>query len=159
MAKKPKWMVITSDGAHLDFAPVSQIVGYNEGLVLTYKPAGGLSDTVLVGRKYRPLEWKGTFFVGKNIGNDSAADLVEVHSNGRTDKVKPATDIVGASSDPDCPGEDLSALGRSNLWGLGIKALYGKPQFNVKILLIIGIGIVVIFLLSKTGILQKLMGG
>jgi hypothetical protein len=149
--KKPKFVVITSDGSHLGFSVVNDVIGFNEGLALHYKPDDGPADVVFVGRDYRPQEYKGVYYVGKNIGNNSAAELIPVHRNGMEEKMPAAGPIVGKSADPNAPGEDYSGIGRSNLYALGLKAVYGKPSIPWNIIIIIAVVVIGLFIAIKTG--------
>jgi hypothetical protein len=168
---KPRFVVAVSDGVHIDFEVVRNIVGYNEGIVLHYKPENGLDDLCLVGRKFVPLEQNGTYFVGKNLGNVSVAALcaiaeglevvkqgenyfVKVSRNG-TNELIPIQDVavplIGKSADPSAPGEDYSAMARGNLYGQGLLSLTGKVKIPWNIIIIVGLIAIGILIAVKTG--------
>lgn len=160
--KKPKFKVVTSDGSNIEFCPVLRIRGYTDGVVLEYKkPETGQCDVVAMHHDYRPLHRQGIYYVGKNTGNNSAAYLITLHRNGdgEAESFPGAAAVVGASSDPDCPGEDCSEIIRSNLYGVGLESISEKPHVNGRIIMIIIIGAVIVFVLMKSGILSKLFGG
>jgi hypothetical protein len=160
-SKKPKFVVQTSDGAHVDFHPCTRVKAYTDGLVVFYKDPDGRLDMVGFNRKYRPLERNGVFYVGKNIGNDSAAALITLHENGKKDgdEVPAAADIVGASTDPDCPGDDLSELMRANIYGVGLQSITEEKPVNKRLIIIIIVAFVIGFIVIRSGLLAKLLGG
>jgi hypothetical protein len=136
------------------------VVGYNEGFALHYKDKNGKKDVVFIGRKYRPLVQDGLFLVGKNLGNNSAALLLDettitlaVPIAGPSHQPIPilpdgnpvtqAVAVVAASTDPNCPGEDLSAIVRTHGVALGYKALY-ENKLSLKLLLLLVVTAVII---------------
>jgi len=140
LSSKPKtnFKVKVSDGNQARTYDVGEVVAYNEGFALRYKDKDGNKDVVYMGRKYRPLMEDGCYIVGKNLGNNSAAIVVDGV------KLAVACDVVGRSTDADCPGEDLSAIIRSDGLAIGYKALY-ETKIPWKLLLIAGIvGVVII---------------
>jgi len=143
---KSRFVVLESDGVRLKHYPVTEVSGYKDGLVLRYKNINGLVDLVYAGRNYRPLEESGQFFVGKNLGNNSAAALVE-DTDGKEMAV--AVPVVGDSTDADCPGEDLSALARSDLLAVAARTLYGKAPIPWKLIIIVGVVIAVAVVIAK----------
>jgi hypothetical protein len=157
--KKPKFVVQTSDGSHVDFHPSIKIRAYTDGLVVFYKDPDGRLDMVGFNRKYRPLERDGVYYIGKNIGNDSAANLIELHRNGETEKVPGAAEVVGESTDPDCPGDDLSEMMRANLYGIGLQSITEEKTVNKRLIIIIIIVFVIGFIVIRSGLLGKLLGG
>jgi hypothetical protein len=159
--KKPKFVIQTSDGSHVDFHPSVKVKAYTDGLVVFYRDPGGRLDMVGFNRKYKPLERNGSFYVGKNIGNDSAAALVELHEEGKKDgvKVPAAADVVGASTDPDCPGDDLSELMRANIYGVGLQSITEEKPVNRRLIIIIILVFVIGFIVIRSGLLSKLLGG
>ena len=159
MRKKPKFVVQTSDGSHIAFYPSVKVKAYTDGLVVFYQNADGRLDMVGFNRKYRPLEQEGVFYIGKNIGNDSAAPLITLHRDDEKVEAPGAADIVGASTDPNCPGDDLSEIMRANLYSLALESISEEKTINKKLIIIIIIAVAVIFFLVKSGVIQKLFGG
>lgn len=159
--KMPKFVVQTSDGSHVDFHPVVKVRAYTDGIVLFYKNTENRLDMVGVLRNYRPLERDGVFYVGKNIGNNSAAALITLHEEGKKDgdKVPAAADIVGASTDKDCPGDDMSEMMRANLYGVGLESITEERPVNKRLIIIIIVALVVGFIVIRSGLLAKLLGG
>lgn len=135
---KTKYKVKVSDGNQLRTYDVLKIDAYNEGFALRYKDTSGKVDVVYMARSYRPVQEDGFYIVGKNIGNNSAATIVD----GRA--VAVGCDVVGASSDKDCPGEDCSAILRSDGLAIGYKALY-ESKIPWKMIVIFAIVAFVIF--------------
>ena len=125
---KVKYVVLVSDGVTLEHCRVYETVGYNDGIVFRYKRKNGVADVVYAGKGYRALEENGTFYVGKRYGNNSAAEIDVLEG----ERVFVASGVIGESSDPDCPGTDLSRLIMSDFLGTGIKTCYGKMQFPWK---------------------------
>ena len=142
---RSKYIVLVSDGAKLSHCTVVETVGYNEGLVHRYRTKSGVLDMVYCSRKYRALEESGVFYIGKQLGNNSGAKLVDVTVDGVAVKVVEGCEVVGESSDKDCPGEDLSALIRSDFVGKGIKTEYGKGGIPWKWVIIVGVIALLIF--------------
>lgn len=130
-----RYEVLESDGTQLKRRKVLTVKGYNDGLVLTYQ-GDGMLDKVYVGRNYRPLRYKNRYWVGKRLGNNSACQVVD------SLKVPLATDVLGPSTDKDCPGDDLSRLSLSDMFGTGVLTVLGKR--NIPWLLIGIITVVVI---------------
>jgi hypothetical protein len=157
--KKPKFVVQTSDGSHVDFHPAIKIKAYTDGLVIFYRDSDGRLDMVGVLRNYRPLERDGVFYVGKNIGNNSAATLIELHNNGEVEKVHGATAVVGKSTDPNCPGDDMSEMMRANLYGIGLQSITEEKTVNKRLIIIIIAALVIGFIVVRSGLLAKLIGG
>lgn len=157
--RKPKFVVCTSDGSHVNFHPSVKVKAYTDGLVVFYIDPDGRLDMVGFGRKYRPLERDGVFYIGKNIGNDSAAWLVKLHLDGQEVEIPGAADVVGASTDPDCPGDDLSEVMRANLYGIGLQSISEEKTVNKRLIIIIIIAFAVIFIVIRSGLLSKLLGG
>lgn len=158
LTKKPKFVVLESDGVHGRFFNVKQVLGYNNGYAYIYKNGDGLEDMVLAGMKYKALEVDGTHIIGKRQGNDSACCLCKLHTESEMQeidipgkgKVKvSATQVIGNPSDPDCPGEDLSALGRANFFGIGVRSIYKPFDIPWKIIGIVGIGIIAVIIFVK----------
>ena len=135
---KTKYKVKVSDGNQVKTFDVLKMIGYNEGFAMRYKDGDGNVDVVYMARDYRPVQEDGFYLVGKNLGNNSAATLVDGKS------VAIGCDIVGRSSDPDCPGEDLSAIVRSDGVAIGYKALY-ESKIPWKLIVIFAIVAFVIF--------------
>ena len=144
----------TNDIGHI--YDVDEVRSFNEGLVLVYTK-NGQKDRVLVGNKYRPLRVGSKLWVGKNTGNSSQAlinddrklEMVPIPTDNldETDEapVAWAVSVVGDSTDPDCPGQDLTGLERSNLLYLGIKAVYKKRNWTWVI--VIGVVLLAVLLI------------
>lgn len=151
--------VIESDGVLGGRYPVEHVKALNEGYVFLYKK-GIQTERVYAGRKYIPLKMDGTYWIGKRRGNNSAALLLDDReierppdlpadlawfardqrdTNGHV-AVDEATAIVGCSTDPDCPGEDLSRLVASDILHRTSKAT-AKPSMTW---LIIAIGVIAV---------------
>jgi hypothetical protein len=151
-AQKPHYRVKVSDGSHAHTYDVKRMTPYNDGFVLEYKNSQNKWDVVFMGRKYRPLLENGIFLVGKNAGNNSAAVVIDGPGG---QKISTTSPIIGISTDPNCPGEDLSSIVRSHSLATGYKALYESkiPWKTLVIIIIIGIVIMVgiYFLRSRGG--------
>ena len=115
---KTAFVVIVSDGIKGKPYPIKEVVGYNEGFVLRYKNGDGELDSVYVSRKFRFLEYDGKYLLGKRLGNNSGCEI-----NYEGEKVKEGVEVIGPSSDRDCPGEDLSSLIRTDVMAIGYRAL------------------------------------
>lgn len=137
--KKTKYNVVVSDGLRGRKYPVKEFVAYNEGYVLRYKNGDGQMDVVYAGPKYRPLEVDGEYWVGKRTGNNSACYI-----DYEGIKVKEACEVVGPSIDPDCPGEDLSSLVRTDVLAIGYHTLTEAKKVSWKVIIIIGIIVVAV---------------
>lgn len=152
--------VIESDGVLGGRYPVEYVAAFNEGYLFLYKK-GITVERVYAGRKYIPLKMDGLWWIGKRRGNNSAALLVndrviarppdlpadlpwfsrdEISDDGHVG-VPEALSVVGCSTDPDCPGEDLSRLVGSNILSAAQKATR-KPSYTW--LLVIGAVIILI---------------
>lgn len=160
-SKKPKFVVQVSDGSHVEFYPSVKVKAYTDGLVIFYKDADGRLDMVGALRSYRPLERDGVFYIGKNAGNNSAARLIELHENGKKEgeKVPGAAEVMGDSTDPNCPGEDMSEMMRANLYGIGLQSISEERTVNKRLIIIIVIAFAVGFIVIRSGLLGKLLGG
>jgi hypothetical protein len=141
-----KYVVLERTGDVGEFYDVVDVAGYSEGMVMRYKNGAGLVAMVLVGKKYRFLDVGGRYFVGKQLGNDSAC---EICVDGITMKVPVAVGVVGPPTDPNCPGEDLCALGQSDFATRGIKTLYGTTSIPWKWIIIVALVIGVILFIYK----------
>jgi len=130
---KTDFVVIVSDGLHGKPYPITEIVGYNEGYVMRYKNSDKKLDTVYVGRKFRFLEYEGKYLLGKRLGNDSGCYI-----NFEDEKIKEGVEVIGPSTDPDCPGEDLSSLVRTDVMAIGYNTLT-ESKVSWKWIIIIGI--------------------
>lgn len=154
--------VIESDGVQGERYPVEYVKAFNEGYLFLYK-RGVFTERVYAGRKYRPLRVGQVWWIGKNRGNNSAALLLDdteilrppdlrpelpwfattelIKENGHyLARVENAVAVVGCSTDPDCPGEDLSRLVSADMVGIASKATR-KASMTW---LFIGIGVVVV---------------
>jgi len=160
-SKKPQFVVVTSDGSHIKFHHSTKTKAYTDGIVVFYRDPDGRLDMVGFNRKYRPLERDGVFYVGKNIGNDSAANLITLHENGKPDgeEVPGPAATVGDSTDPNCPGDDLSELMRANIYGVGLQSITEEKTVNKRLIIIIIIAFVIGFIVIRSGLLSKLLGG
>jgi len=126
-------LVVGADGETIQHK-VIDVAGYNDGYAMRYLDGNKALEVVYVPRNYKFKEENGVMLVGKRFGNNSACPIM----------------VLGESVDKDCPGEDLSAVGRSDLFAHGIMTLYGKQNINWKVILIIGgIVLVAIFLFYK----------
>lgn len=154
--------VIESDGVQGAKYPVEYVKAFNEGYLFLYK-RGLVTERLYAGRKYRPLRMGDVWWIGKNRGNNSAALLLDdtdiirppdlpadlpwfatselVKDNGHyLAPVDNAVAVVGCSTDPDCPGEDLSRLVAADMVGIASKATR-KPS---TMWLIAAVGVVVV---------------
>lgn len=154
--------VIESDGVQAERYPVEYVKAFNEGFLFLYK-RGVFTERVYAGRKYRPLRVGQVWWIGKNRGNNSAALLLDdtdilrppdlpaelpwfattelIKENGHyLAPVENAVSVVGCSTDPDCPGEDLSRLVSADMVGIASKATR-KPSMTW---LLIAIGALVV---------------
>lgn len=144
----------TNDVGHI--YDVDEVRSFNDGLVLIYTK-NGQKDRVLVGNKYTPLRVGSKLWVGKNTGNSSQAlinddrklQMVPLTTDGQDEPdegpIAWAVSVIGDSTDPDCPGQDLTNLERSNLLYLGIKAVYKKRSWTWVI--IIGVVVLAVILI------------
>lgn len=149
--KRSGYAVLVTDGTRGGVFPVNEVVGYNDGFVLRYKNSNGQKDMVYIGRDYRAIEVDGVYWVGKRSGNNSGATIT-YEEDGQRSKVKVAVDAVGPSTDPDCPGEDLSALIRGDSFATGYRALYER-RIPWKVILLIGAAVlvlVVVYMIAKS---------
>lgn len=133
MAEKgrTKFVVLETDGVSPKQYTCSRRYAYNGGLVYEYQNEDNQTDLVLVPHKYQYAQEDGVCYIGKNKGNASAAILIG----------KGAL-LVGRSSDPNAPGEDLAILARTHVASRGYKTLY-ENQMPWKWLLI-GIAVVLV---------------
>ena len=140
MLKKTKYSVLLlgADGETPREYPVIDIAGYNDGYAMRYKDGGGQLEVVYVPRKYKFREEGDVLLVGKRFGNNSACPIM----------------YLGEPVDQDCPGEDLSAVARSDLIAMAIKTLVGKPNINWKMILIIA-GVLIVLAVA----IYKFQGG
>lgn len=122
------FIVLISEGVHVIPRVITAMVPYNRGIAMRYRNGANKVDTVYVPHGFRYLEKDGKYYVGKRAGNNSACE------------------VLGPSMDPNCPGEDLSALIRADGIALGLKALYERT-INWKLILILGAGGVAIIAL------------
>ena len=128
-------LVCGSAGEIVEHAVV-EVAGYNEGYAMRYLDGNKMLEVVYVPRNYKFREQNGVKLVGKRFGNNSACPIM----------------FLGESVDKDCPGADLSAVGRADLFARGILTLSGKQNINWKLVLIIGgIAVVAILLFMKFG--------
>jgi len=121
---------------------ITKVIGYNEGYALRYKNGDNKLDTVYVDRNFRFLELEGKFYLGKRLGNNSGC---QINIDGETIQASKGIEVIGAPRDPNCPGEDLSALIRTDVMALGYNTIT-ESKINVKWVLIIG-GIVAVIAL------------
>jgi len=131
-SRKTQYKVKVSDGNRCRTYDVTEVVGYTDGFALRYKDGQGNQDVVYMARTYRPVVEDGFYMVGKRLGNNSAAVVVD----GK--QLAVGCDVVGRSTDSDCPGEDLSAIVRSDGLAIGYKALY-ESKIPWKMIVIFGI--------------------
>lgn len=137
-----KFLVIESDGLEVKKRECTSRYGYNGGWVYKYRNGNGLEDIVLVPHKYHYGLEDGSFLIGKNVGNSSAAVLWGKGAY-----------MVGASVDRDAPGDDLSLLARTHVAAMGYKSLYEKQMpwkwLIIGIAVVVVIGAVVLFIRSR----------
>lgn len=137
------YIVLVTDGTQIKEHPIIDVVGYNDGFAMRYKNGAGTLDVVYVGRRYRPMQRGGKWLIGKRLGNNSACQITV---DGVT--MQQAADVIGPSTDPDCPGEDLSAVVRTDGLATGYSALY-ESKIPWKWIIIIGVvALVVILVIS-----------
>lgn len=110
-----QYYVAESDGVAIKEYPCTNRFNYNGGSVFHYKGDHNQVELVLVPRKYRYGQSQTKLLIGKNKGNTSAAILLDVGDL-----------MVGRSTDPDAPGEDLSLLARTHMAAMGYKTLYER---------------------------------
>jgi hypothetical protein len=135
---KTDYIVIVSDGLKGKPYPITEIVGYNEGYALRYKNGDDKLDVVYVSRQFRFLEYEGKYLLGKRLGNNSGC---EIDFEGA--KIKEGIEVIGPSTDPDCPGEDLSSLVRTDVLAIGYSTLT-ESKVSRKLIIIIIIAVIVI---------------
>jgi hypothetical protein len=145
-ARNLAYAVLVSDGTRVRKYPITEIRGYLDGLRMTYQTADHQKDVVYVGSKYRPLQMDGTFLVGKHLGNNSAALVLTEEELAKNNSAVP---LIGPSTDPDCPGQDLSQLVGSDIFATGLKTLSTGFNMPWKWILIIGGAALAIFLIYK----------
>lgn len=119
------YILLLSEGVHIIPRAIIGVSAYNRGLAMTYRNGTGKIDVVYVPHNFKYLQKDGKYYLGKHAGNNSACE------------------VLGPSSDKDCPGEDLSALVRAHGLALGFKALYEKA-IPWKLIVIIGVAAVAI---------------
>lgn len=140
-----KYEVLESDGSQVKRRKVVNIKGYTDGLVLTYQGETAL-DLVYLSHNYRPLKYKKRYWVGKRLGNNSACQLIDDL------QVPIAAPLIATPSDKDCPGEDLSQLVLSDIFGTGVRTVFGKRSIPwLLILIIVVVAIAVIWYLRRGG--------
>ena len=100
---------------------IIEVAGYNEGYAMRYLDGDKVLEVVYVPRNYKFKAQDGILLVGKRLGNDSACPILS----------------LGESVDVNCPGADLSAVGRADLFARGILSLSGKQPINWKVILIV----------------------
>lgn len=133
--------VIESDGVVGGRYPVEAVKAFNEGLVFIYKK-GLTVERVYAPRDYIPLKMDGVFWIGKELGNNSAARLVTITDElAQEVQVHPAVTVVGEPTDPDCPGQDLSRLVASDILHIGWRATR-KPS-NTWIFIAIAVVVII----------------
>lgn len=116
ITNKPReYWIAESDGVGIHEYPCTQRFNYNGGFVFNYKDKSGRTQICLVPRKYKFHETASKIYIGKNLGNSSAAVMLGIGDI-----------LIGNSTDVDCPGEDLSLLYRTHMASMGYKSLYEK---------------------------------
>ena len=117
MRSKPKrgtpYDVIESDGVLGGIYEVKNVLGFTDGKVMVYDRHGEI-ERVFVPNSYIPLRVNGSWWIGKNVGNNSAAHIVVADGNG-TSSVQTASPVIANSVDADCPGADCSRILASNI--------------------------------------------
>lgn len=112
---------------------ITKISAYNGGYAMEYAGRNQRQDVVYVPKNYPFTRRNGAVWVGKVAGNNSAA----VVRFGPT---------VGASLDPDCPGEDLSMLVRTDLMARGYRTVYEK-KIPWKAVILIGVAVLAVIVI------------
>jgi hypothetical protein len=145
ITKKTKYDVLVCDGIESKgkLFPVTDIVAYNEGVAMRYKNHNNKLDTVYIGHKYRPLQVGDRFWIGKRLGNNSACTIA---LNGEKVEIKAeeiAVAVIGAPTDADCPGEDLSGVVRTDGLAIGYESLY-ESKIPWKWVVIIGVIVIAV---------------
>ena len=124
-------VLVVGAGGEVVEHEVMEIAGYNEGYAMRYLDGDKVLEVVYVPRNYKFKEQNGVLLVGKRLGNDSACPILS----------------LGESVDKDCPGADLSAVGRADLFARGILSLSGKQNINWKVILIVGAVVAVVIVI------------
>jgi len=129
-------ILVIGAGGEIVEHEVVEVAGYNEGYAMRYLDGNKMLEVVYVPRGYKFREQNGVKLVGKRFGNNSACPIM----------------FLGESVDKDCPGADLSAVGRADLVARGINTLTGKQAINWKWILIIGgVAVVAVLLYMRFG--------
>lgn len=116
---KTDFVVLLTEGVHIVPRDIIGLVPYNRGVAMRYRNGSGQVDTVYVPHNFNYLQRDGKYYLGKQVGNNSACP------------------VLGRPVDPNTPGEDLSALIRADGIGVGFKALY-ETRIPWKAILIVG---------------------
>lgn len=153
MAKK-RYMVMESDGEQVTGVyPVRKVVGYLDGKVLEYKRDGKLSLCYL-GSKVRPLLWKNKYWIGREIGNSSACQVVsrKVVVDDVELEVEEGFELLGEPCDSDMPGEDLSSVVKSDILNKFAGTVGKKRNYVLAIIIIVVvvIGIVAVIMYARS---------
>lgn len=123
--QRPYWVVVADGNGSKEFEATNRYA-YNEGIIYEYKDEKGQLDLVAVPHGYKYLKEDGRILIGKNLGNSSAASMIQ----------------IGKSADPECPGSDLSLLIRTHVASMGWKTVNEKAMPWK--MLVIGIAVLVV---------------
>lgn len=142
-------VVIVSNGLKGKPYPITEVIGYNEGFALRYKNSQHKLDTVYIKHDFRMLEMDGKYYLGKRLGNNSGCEI-----DYEEEKVKEGVEVVGPSTDPNCPGNDLSALVRNDVMAQGYLTLTEDKvpkKLIVIVLIAIAVGLAIYMFIRSRG--------
>lgn len=149
--RKTDYEVLESDGVKGHKYPVHQVKHFNQGHVYLYY-IGQTLERVYTGRDYVPLLVDGLYWIGKNVGNNSAAPLIKIKDDdGDEHEAQEAAPITGDSTDPHCPGQDLSRIVASDVLHIGWAAT--KKKNYAGYIAIAAAIVIVIVILKARGII------
>lgn len=154
MRSRPKrvtpYNVVESDGVLGGIYEVKNVLGFTDGKVMVYDRQGEI-ERVFVPNSYIPLRVNGAWWIGKKVGNNSAARIVQMPGESEARTVTTAADVIGDSVDPDCPGSDCSRILASNILHRVAKST--RKQDN-KWVWIIGAAVVavIVIIIARGGI-------
>ena len=114
-------VLVVGAGGEVVEHKVVEVAGYNEGYAMRYLDGNKMLEVVYVPCAYKFRQQDGVLLVGKRLGNNSACPILS----------------LGEPVDENCPGADLSAVGRADLFARGILSLSGKQPINWKVILIV----------------------
>lgn len=152
---KKKFVVMESDGEQIvGTFNVNTVIGFNEGKVLVYQREGKMSRCY-IGNKVKPLLWKGKFYVGKEVGNSSACQVVKrkLDIDGELVEVDDGCEIIGEPSDVEMPGEDLTSVFKSDMLNKYAKTVTKKrsPWLFILIVVVVVIAVIAFIYMRSRG--------